>query len=113
MYHCMKRNKGIHLRQGGGPVNVLLRRDCSYGRMLAKCVGELYAEEEGKNAEFYIADAKGIPVWHKDKIEVDMESSGKKVEEREWTLGEYLQLSNKSLSKSMFYCVRKGIAIVL
>ena len=35
--------------------------------------------EEGENAEFYIADAKGIPVWHKDKIEVDMESSGKKL----------------------------------
>ena len=48
-------------------------------------------------------------MWHKDKIEVDMESSGKEVEEREWTLGEYLQLTNKSLSKSMFYCVREGI----
>ena len=97
------------MRSGGGPRNVLLRRDCSYGRMLAKCMSELYTEEERKNAEFYIADAKGIPVWHKDKIEVDMESSGKEVEEREWTLGEYLQLTNKSLSKSMFYCVREGI----
>ena len=49
-------------------------------------------------------------MWHRDKIEVDMESSGKEVEEREWTLGEYLQLTNKPLSKLMFYRVHKGIA---
>ena len=76
--------------------------------MLNKCVTELYKEEERKNAEFYIADSKGIPVWHKDKIVIDMESTGTEVEEHLWSLGEYLELSNKSLSKSMFYCVRKG-----
>ena len=71
----------LHARYAtGSPRNVLLRRDCSYGRMLAKCMSELYTDEERKNAEFYIADAKGIPVWHKDKIEVDMESSGKEIE---------------------------------
>lgn len=99
------------MKKGGCPLNVLLRRDCSYQRMLNKCLSELYSEEEAENAEFYIADAKGIPVWHKDKIEVDMESSGREVEEREWTLGQYLELSNKSLSKSVFYCVRKGMII--
>ena len=93
------------MKKGGGPLNILLRRDCSYKRMLSKCVSELYTDEETKSANFYISDAK---VWHTDKIQVDMEGSGRKVEEREWTLGQYLELSNKSLSKSVFYCVRRG-----
>lgn len=62
--------------------------------MLDKCVGELYEENDKEGAEFYIADPKGIPVWNKDKIQVDMKS--REVEEWEWTLGEYLDLTNKS-----------------
>ena len=44
-------------------------------------------------AEFYIADPKGIPVWNKDKIQIDTKSG--EVEECKWTLGEYLDLTNE------------------
>lgn len=52
-----------------------------------------------EKTKFYIAYAKGIPFWHKDKIEVDMWSTVKEVEEKV-NLGEYLELSNKPLSSS-------------
>ena len=45
--------------------------------MLAKCY-RCALHRRRENAEFYIIDAKGILVWHKDKFEVDMESSGEK-----------------------------------
>ena len=61
---------------------MLLRKDYAYKRMVDKCVKEMYSEDERKNAEFYIADAKGVPVWSNDKIEVDMESTGIEVMEQ-------------------------------
>ena len=40
-------------------------------------------DEERKDATFYIANKAGIPVWNGDKIEIDKESTGMEVEERE------------------------------
>ena len=75
---------------------------------------ELYSEEDREDADFYIADCKGVPVWNADKIEIDMESTGIEVEEREWTLSHYMTLSiTKYPSKARFYCVRKAMLIII
>ena len=65
MYHCDKRGKGIHIR-GGRLVNVLLRSDSSYERMLAKCVEEIFPEEDKDKFDFYIEDSRGAEVWNGD-----------------------------------------------
>ena len=84
--------------------NVLLRDGCSYQRMLAKCVAELYSEEEQQQYDFYIADAQGIAVWNGDSTAIDLESSGETTEECEWTLMQYIMLI---ISKARFFCVKK------
>lgn len=97
------------MTKGGAIHNILLRKDCTYRRMLEKCVQQIYNDKEREDAMFYIANKAGIPVWSGDKIEVDKESTGMEIEEREWTLGQYLHLSGMtSVSKMKFYCVRKG-----
>ena len=86
--------------------NVLLRDDWTYQKVLDKCVQETYSKEEQEKAEFYMADKGGVPVWTSDIIQVDV---GETVEEREWTLREYITLSGmKYPSKTKLYCVRKG-----
>ena len=81
-------------------------KDCSYQRMLEKCIAEVYAEEEWENAEFYIADSHGIPIWSSDTIKIDVDEG---TEELEWTLNHYIHLSNaKYPSKVRYYCVHKG-----
>ena len=92
--------------KGGAIHNILLRKDCTYQQMLNKCIDQIYNE---KDATFYTANKAGIPVQNGDKIEVDKESTGMEVEEREWTLGQYMCLSGMtSVSKMKFYCVVKG-----
>lgn len=87
--------------------NVLLRSDCSYKRMLTKCVQELFSNEEQEKHDFYIADAQGIAVWNGDSIAMDLESSGETTESCEWTLIQYIKLSKKFPSKARFFCVKK------
>ena len=89
---------------------MFFRKDCSYKRMLEKC-REVYNEEEQKNAEFYIADSRGIPIWNSDTITIDVENG---TEELEWNLSRYIHLSNvKYPSKARYYCVRKGLCYYL
>ena len=113
MYHNEKRGKGVHIR-GGTMKNVLLRSDSTYGRVLSKCMQELYSEEDRKNFDFYIADSKGVAIWNGDKIEVDVEGSGlEKARECDWTLEKYIRLSNaKYPSKARFFCVKKEKGIL-
>ena len=73
--------------------------------MLEKC-REVYSEEQ-KNAKFYIADSRGIPIWNSDTITIDVDNGTK---ELEWNLSRYIHLSNvKYPSKARYYCVRKGL----
>lgn len=103
MYYCKRRGKGIAVR--GGAQNIVFRRDCTYKRMLERCIN-IYSQQDRANAEFYIADTRGFPIWNSDKIVIDVESG---TEELEWTLGRHIRLSNvKYPSKAKFYCVRKG-----
>lgn len=88
--------------------NVLLRRDSSYKRMLEKCVQELFTDEEQTKHNFYIADTRGVAVWSGDSIAMDLEGSGERTKECEWTLGKYIKLSRiKFPSKARFFCVKK------
>lgn len=67
---------------------------------------EVYTEEEQKDCEFHVADAKGVPIRSSDKILVDTEEGE---EELDWTLIRHIQLSNvKYPSKAKYFCVRKG-----
>lgn len=109
MYHCPKRGRGVHVR-ASELKNIVIRDDCSYQRLLDKCVREMYSIEEQEKASFYIADKGGIPIWTSDKIEVDIEGTGHTTEEREWTLRQYILLSGiKYPSRAKLYCVRKGL----
>ena len=104
MYHCPRRSHGVLVK--GDARNMFFRKDCSYQRMLEKCITEVYTEEERENAEFYIADSCGIPIWSSDTIKIDDDNG---TEELEWTLNLYIHLSNaKYPSKVRYYCVRKG-----
>ena len=87
--------------------NVRLRDDWNYQCVLEKCTQEVYGTER-QNAEFYIADKGGVPIWTKDVIEVDL--GNEKVEEINWSLHQYILLSRvKYPSKTKSYCVKKGI----
>lgn len=106
MYHCPKRGRGIHVKSSDLK-NVLLRDDWSYQRVLDKCIQEVYGTES-QNAEFYIADKGGVPIWTKDVIELDLGNGG--VEEISWSLHQYILLSKtKYPSKTKLYCVKKGM----
>lgn len=106
MYHCDKRGKGIHIR-GGKLVNVLLRSDSNYERMLTKCVQEIFPDEDKNKFDFYIADSRGAEVWNGDKIKIDG-GEGTSQEECLWTLEQYIKLSRvKYPSKAKFFCVKK------
>ena len=107
MYHSEAKGRGVHIR-GGRLRNIVLRSDSTYQRMLKKCVQEIYTEEEQKDNDFYIADSRGIAIWNGDRIEVDIEGSGERARECEWTLDKFIKLSNaKYPSKARFYCVKK------
>ena len=107
MYHCDKRGRGIHIR-GEKLKNVLMRADCTYNRMLAKCVQEIFSVEEQESHEFYIADSRGVAIWNGDKIEVDIEGTGETARECDWSLEKYIKLSRmKYPSKARFFCVKK------
>ena len=92
MYHCPRRSRGVLVK--GDARNMFFRKDCSYQRMLEKCIAEIYTEEERENAEFYIADSRGIPIWSSDTIKIDVDNG---TEELEWTLNHYIHLSNASI----------------
>ena len=82
--------------------------------MLKKCVQEIYTEEEQKDNDFYIADSRGITIWNGDRIEVDIEGSGERARECEWTLDKFIKLSNaKYPSKAKFYCVKKAKGTII
>lgn len=59
---------------------MLLRADCTYDRMLSKCVEEIYPHEDKNKVNFYIADSRGAEVWNGDQISVDVEQGGDKIE---------------------------------
>ena len=59
------------------------------------------------NADFYIADSRGVGVWSSDNIAVDGADGTK--QEVSWSIAIYIQLSNIEYpSKAQFYCVKKG-----
>ena len=89
MYHCERRGKGVHIR-GVNLKNILLRADCTYQRMLFKCVQEIFPDEN-EQYDFYIADSRGAEVWNGDNIKVDGEDGN--VIECQWTLEKYIKLS--------------------
>ena len=90
----------------GDARNMFFRKDCSYQRMLEKCIAEINTEEEQENVEFYIGDSHRIPIWSSDTIKIDVDNGR---EELEWTLNRYIHLSNaKYPSKVRYYCVRKS-----
>lgn len=105
MYYCERRGRGIAIRSSAQ--NMVFRRDCSYQRMLERCM-EVYSDDERQNSEFYVADSRGVPIWSSDKITVDTEEGQ---EELEWTLIRHIKLSNvKYPSKAKYFCVRKGMS---
>ena len=84
--------------------------DSTYQRMLKKCVQEIYMEEEQDDS--YIANSRGIATWNGDSIQVDIEGSGEKVRECEWTLDKFIKLNNaKYPSIAKFSCVKKAKGI--
>ena len=50
----------MHIK-GGKLKNILLRADCTYSRMLSKCI-------KMKKLDFYIADSRRAEVWNGDII---------------------------------------------
>lgn len=102
MYFCSRRSRGILERAAAK--NIIFRRDCTYKRMLDKCIEAVYSTEETQDAEFFIADSRGSII--SETIELDSEDG---VEELPWTLMRYISISNvKYPSKARFYCLRKG-----
>lgn len=92
----------------GAAQNIIFRKNTTYQRMLERCK-EIYTEEEQENADFYVADSRGTPIWSSDKIKIDVANGS---EEFEWTLHRHIQLSNvKYPSKAKYYCVRRGITL--
>ena len=53
--------------------------------------GGVCREEERENAEFYIADSCGIPIWSSVTIKIDVDEG---TEELAWTLNRYIHLFN-------------------
>ena len=88
-YHCKHRGRGILVRSFH-PKNVPFRQDCIYQRMLDRCKEEVYPEE-ADNAEFYIADSRGVGVCS-DNIAVD--GADGTTQEVPWSIATYIQLSN-------------------
>lgn len=73
MYHCHKRGRGI-LKRGIPPTNINFNQSCNYQHVLERCKNLLgYTDEEKKKCYFYLADAKGVPIWTSDEISVDEE----------------------------------------
>ena len=67
---------------------------------------EVYPEDKHSNAEFYVADSRGFPIWNSDMIVIEPVDGS---QEMPWTLGSHIWLSNvKYPSKAKYYFVRKG-----
>ena len=107
MYHCPTRGRGIRIR-GDSPTNIIFTRDCSYQRMLEKCINQLgYSEAEKRENSFYIADSRGISICKSDTLCV--EDKGSREKNIPWTLMSYIEYSNvRYPSKAKFYCVAKS-----
>ena len=46
---------------------------------------EVYSEDQRQNCEFYVADARDVPIWSSDRITADTERDQ---EEVDWTLAD-------------------------
>lgn len=69
---------------------------------------ELFSTEDQAKHDFYIADTRGVAVWSGDSIAMDLESSGERTKECEWTLDQYIKFSRiKFPSKARFFCVKR------
>ena len=102
MYYCFKRGRGILEKTPAK--NTVFHKECSYKRMLDKCLA-VYSEEERNGADFYIADSRGARICNS----IILDANGDDLEV-EWTLNKYISLSSmKYPSKARFYCVRKGM----
>lgn len=102
MYYCYKRSRGILEKRPAQ--SIIFHRNISYERMLSKCK-EVFTSDEQSNAEFYIADSRGAAICNMIVLENGTEVT--------WTLSAYMSLSNMYPSKARFYCVRKGMYIIL
>ena len=86
--------------RGVTPENRIFNKDCTYKRMLEKCVS-VYSDDEQEGSSFYIADSRGVPIWTDDYLLIDDKDAEKKLP---WTLIKYVEYSHvKYPSKSKFF----------
>ncbi len=103
MFYCQRRCRGV--LEKAACTSVIFRRDCTYKRMLEKCVEAVYSPDEKKDAEFHIADSRGSIIPTTIKLD---SSEGVEIETLPWTIENYISITNMYASKAKFYCLRKG-----
>ena len=84
---------------------VLIKKCCSYDRMLTKCVEQLYGKKiSAPSNTYYLADSSGIDIAGEstEYLTIDDGTSGRRIP---WTLETYLKVNGKSATKARFYCV--------
>ena len=85
--------------------SVIFRRDCTYKRMLEKCVEAVYSQDEKMDAEFHIADSRGCIIPNTIKLD---SSEGVEIKTLPWTIENYISITKMYASRAKFYCLRKG-----
>ena len=106
IYHFATRGKGVRIR-GDCPTNIIFARNCTYERMLEKCVDQLqYSVAEKAENSYYVVDFKGVCICKSDTLCVEEKGSGEK--KIPWMLMSYIEYSNvRYPSKARFCCVAK------
>lgn len=84
---------------------ILIKKGCSYNRMLEKCVEQVYGKKNPTpSTTYYLADGSGVHVAGEstEYLTTDDGTSEKKIP---WTLETYLKVNGKTATKARFYCV--------
>ena len=85
--------------------HVLIKKCCSYDRMLTKCVEQLYGKKiSAPSNTYYLADSSGIDIAG-ESTEYLTTDDGTSCRRIPWTLETYLKVNGKSATKARFYCV--------
>ena len=105
MYHCSKRGRGVH-ESAPKMQRILVKKSCTYKRMLGKCIEQLYGENvaPSSGSTYYLADSSGIDITGGDSefLTIDDGTVGKKIP---WTIETFLKVTGKTASKTRFFCV--------
>ena len=104
MIHSDRKKKGVFVPHDT-PVQIMLRKNCSYEHMVERCRMAIYPNEE-ESAKYYVANSTGACIASGHTITLDR--SDGTVDAVPWTLETYLKCSKKKYaSRARFYCVKR------